>query len=87
MAVAENEKARNLLRRAHNLDLPFSAFQAIAALRAELERLEWAAIDSARAKGATWDEVASALGVTRQALHQRLRRGGPSGAGRPRAVG
>jgi len=84
--VAGNEKARNLLRRAHNLDLPFSAFQAIAALRTELDQLEWDAIDSARAKGATWDEVAAALGVTRQALHQRLRRAGSNGAGRDRAA-
>jgi DNA-directed RNA polymerase specialized sigma24 family protein len=75
--VAGNEHARNLLRRAHNLDLPFSAFQAITGLRSELERLEWAAIQSARQKGATWDEIASALGVSRQALHQRLRRARP----------
>lgn len=82
------DATRNLLRRAENLELPLLGLSAILDLRERLDDLEMAAIRSARDKGATWDEIAETLGVTRQALHQRLRkRWGTealSGNGRPR---
>lgn len=68
------DATRNLLRRAENLELPLLGLSALVDLRERLEDLELAAIRSAREKGATWDEIAETLGVTRQALHQRLRK-------------
>ncbi len=68
------DATRNLLRRAENLELPLLGLSAIVDLRERLDGLEVAAIRSARQKGATWDEIAETLGVTRQALHQRLRK-------------
>lgn len=84
------DATRNLLRRAENLELPLLGLSAILDLRERLDALELAAIQSAREKGATWDEIAETLGVTRQALHQRLRKrwggNGPAenGARKPR---
>jgi hypothetical protein len=63
-----------LIKRARAYDMPLGALTAITELRAHLATLEKNAIDDARAKGATWDDIASALGVTRQALQQRLGR-------------
>lgn len=62
-----------LLRRAQNTELPFSALPAIRELRDYLDRLETQIVLQAREKGATWDEIAEAMGITRQALYQRMR--------------
>jgi predicted transcriptional regulator len=63
-----------LLRRAQRYEeLPLAALQAIAELRPQLAALEQAAIKVAREKGATWEEIATALGVTRQAAQMRFR--------------
>lgn len=63
-----------LVRLAQKLDLPVGALTAIRALKVQLEELEWAAIRSAREKGASLEDIAIALGVTRQALQQRVAR-------------
>ena len=63
-----------LIRLAQKLDLPVGALTAIRALKIRLEDLEWAAIGSAREKGASWEDIAIALGVSRQALQQRVAR-------------
>ena len=60
-----------LFRRARNLELPMGALFAIAELRDCLREQEAAAVFAARERGASWEEIAQALGVTRQALHQR----------------
>lgn len=65
--------AVQLVRRAQNKELPFSALPAIAELRKHLEQLEMEIVAYARDKGATWDEIAEAMGITRQALYQRMR--------------
>lgn len=62
-----------LLRRAQNTQLPFSALPAIRELRDHLDALETKIVLLARDKGATWDEIAEAMGITRQALYQRMR--------------
>ena len=62
-----------LLRRARNTELPFAALPAIRELRSYLDRLETEIVHYAREKGATWDEIAEAIGITRQALYQRMR--------------
>jgi hypothetical protein len=63
-----------LLRRVQRYqELPLAALQAIAELRPQLAELEQAAVRTAREKGATWEEVATALGITRQAAQMRFR--------------
>lgn len=63
-----------VVRKALNTDLPFAALPAIAELRADLDEVEERAIATARAHGASWSDIAEALGVTRQALQQRVSR-------------
>ena len=65
--------AARLLRRAQNSELPFAALPAIRELRGYLDGLETEIVLYAREKGATWDEIAEAMGITRQALYQRMR--------------
>jgi hypothetical protein len=63
-----------LLRRAQRYqELPLAALQAIAELRPQLAEWEQAAVQAAREKGATWEEIATAMGVTRQAAQMRFR--------------
>jgi hypothetical protein len=61
------------VRQAQNKELPFLALPAIAELRGYLRGLEMDIVAYARKKGATWEEIASAMGITRQALYQRMR--------------
>ncbi|MDQ4145975.1 MAG: helix-turn-helix domain-containing protein [Actinomycetota bacterium] len=56
-----------------NIDLPFSALPAIQELRQLLDDLEEAAVHHARDRGASWDEVAEAVGVSRQTLQHRIK--------------
>jgi hypothetical protein len=57
---------------------PDVGLRAVAALRRLLEDLEAAHVHHARAQGWSWEAIAGALGVTRQAVHKkhtrRLRR-------------
>ena len=55
-------------------DDPLDALRALAALRAELEREEAAAVRRARNGGASWQLIALCLGVTKQAVHRRFGR-------------
>ena len=54
-------------------DFPLSALEAITAIRRLLDETERSAVRSAREKGATWDDLAYALGVTRQEVFYRYR--------------
>ncbi len=72
-AAGENHLSTKALKRAENSDLPLLALSAVAALRGSLDELELTHIDSARDKGASWEDIASAMGITRQALQQRLK--------------
>ena len=64
----------HLLSLARNPEIPLGALRATAQLREMLAEWESSAIASAREKGATWRDIADALGVTRQALQQRVSR-------------
>ena len=60
---------------------PVVGLQAVAALRRLLETLESLQVGNARDQGWSWQEIATALGVSRQAVHKkhagsRLRRRG-----------
>jgi hypothetical protein len=63
-------------------DDPEVGLRAVAALRGLLEALEVLQVDSARAKGWSWQDIAGRLGVTKQAAHQKhgpRGRPGPTG--------
>lgn len=62
-----------LVRRASNVELPFAALPAIQELRRLLDGFEGAAIQYARERGASWDELAETVGTSRQALQHRMR--------------
>ncbi|HWR86530.1 MAG TPA: hypothetical protein VN200_11100 [Rhodoglobus sp.] len=53
---------------------PLKALRAIAQLRAELDRHEAGLVRRARNLGMGWQMIATALGVTRQAVHKRYGR-------------
>jgi hypothetical protein len=50
---------------------PATGLRAIAALRKLVEHLEALQVRNARANGWAWQAIADALGVTRQAVHQK----------------
>jgi hypothetical protein len=50
---------------------PEVALRAVAALRGLLEVLEALQVDNARANGWSWQQIASRLGVSKQAAHQK----------------
>lgn len=55
-------------------DDPIEALNAIAELRTELDRVESVTVRSARNRGASWQLIALALGVTKQAVHKKYGR-------------
>lgn len=50
---------------------PRSGLRAVTSLRRLTERLELAQVEAALRAGMSWQEVADALGVTRQAVHRK----------------
>ena len=57
---------------------PKVGLRAVLALRRLLERLEAIQVDNARAQGWSWQQIAEALEVSRQAVHQKHNRRGRS---------
>jgi hypothetical protein len=56
---------------AANSQDPDRGLRAVAALRGLLETLEVLQVDNARAKGWSWQDIATRLGVSKQAVHQK----------------
>lgn len=54
---------------------PSEGLRAVRALRRLLERLEALQVDNARQQGWSWQAIADALEVSRQAVHQKYKRG------------
>jgi hypothetical protein len=52
-------------------DDPAAAFAAVIGLRRLADRMEREAVERAVDDGWTWQQIAQALGVTRQAAHKR----------------
>lgn len=50
---------------------PLRALAATAQLHKEVSRAEAVAVRRARARGASWAQIATALGVSRQAVHRK----------------
>ncbi|MFF1574157.1 hypothetical protein ACFVWR_15550 [Leifsonia sp. NPDC058292] len=55
-------------------DDPIVALRAVAKLRAELDGVEAVAVRRARNANATWQLIALALGVSKQAVHKKYGR-------------
>ena len=55
-------------------DDPIEALNSIADLRKELDRVEAVTVRAARNHGASWQLIALALGVTKQAVHKKYGR-------------
>ena len=53
---------------------PEAGLRAVAALRALAERLELLQVQQARELGWSWKDIASRLGVTKQAVHRKYGR-------------
>ena len=58
---------------------PAVGLAAVAALRSLLESLEALQVDNARERGWSWQQIAAVLGVSKQAVHKKYRRGGRFG--------
>lgn len=56
---------------------PALGLRAVRALRVLADRLETLQVDRARTLGWSWQDIADALGVSRQAVHQKHRRRTP----------
>jgi hypothetical protein len=50
---------------------PEVGLRAVASLRVLLESLERLQVESARAQGWSWQQIADGLGVSRQAVHKK----------------
>jgi hypothetical protein len=50
---------------------PTVGLRAVCALRTLLEQLEALQVENARDQGWSWEQIAIALGVTRQAVHKK----------------
>jgi hypothetical protein len=69
------EDAQTLATRVASED-PSEGLRAVAALRRLLERVERIHVESARDRGASWQQIADELGVSKQAVHQRYAKRG-----------
>jgi DNA-directed RNA polymerase specialized sigma24 family protein len=56
-------------------DDPAVGLRAVRALRELAERLEALQVGNARVRGWSWQQIAEALGVSRQAVHKKHARG------------
>ena len=59
------------LTSAANSRKPAVGLRGVASLRLLVEELERLQVDNARAHGWSWQEIASELGVSKQAVHQK----------------
>jgi len=64
------DDTKNLTTAASAAD-PATGLRAVAALRKLVEHLEAVQVRNARTQGWPWQAIADALGVTRQAVHQK----------------
>ena len=73
---------RSALRRAENAEtFPLVALQALRELRGELDQRENDAIRRARELGASLEDIAEAMGITRQGVAYRLKTMNGNGEG------
>src|SRR5262245_38994892 len=63
---------RRAMFRVRSSNEPLLILDAVREMQDILQQVERAAVDEARAQGATWSQVAEALNRTRQAVEQRF---------------
>jgi hypothetical protein len=63
---------RRAMFRVRSSNEPLVILDSLAEMKEVLQQIERAAVEEARAQGATWVQVAEALHVTRQAVEQRF---------------
>jgi len=68
--LAETTEATKLAAAASSRD-PRVGLGAVAALRRLLESLEVLQVNNARTQGLSWQDIADALGVSKQAVHKK----------------
>jgi hypothetical protein len=64
---------RKAMFRVRSSKEPLVILDSLAEMQDFLQKVERAAVEEARAQGATWSQVAEALNRTRQAVEQRFR--------------
>lgn len=64
-------ESTHIARKAADTSDPRAGLRAIASLRALADRLELAQVEAGLRAGMSWQEVADALGVSRQAVHKK----------------
>ena len=73
LTAVEEDELMLLVRNASDDDDPWAGLRAAARLRTEADRLEAVQVRRARVRGLSWAEIATQLGVSRQAVHRRYR--------------
>ena len=73
--IPENDLARyrKAMFRVRSSNEPLVILDALTEMQDVLQQVERAAVEEARAQGATWSQIAEALNRTRQAVEQRFR--------------
>ena len=64
-------ESTQLAARAADLSDPRTGLRAVASLRTLADTLELRQVESALRSGLSWQQIADALGVTRQAVHKK----------------
>jgi hypothetical protein len=73
---------RSTVRKLENAEaFPLIALQAVRELRSELDELEATAILRAREMGASLEDIADAMGITRQGVSYRVKQIAPNSGG------
>lgn len=71
--MEEDRFPRQLIRKIENPNFPLVALQSVRDLRRYLDRVEVDAIRKARELGAGAEDIADALGITRQGAYYKLK--------------
>jgi hypothetical protein len=74
MGDPPDSQATTALAAATGSNDPEIGLRAVSALRGLVEVLEALQVDNARAKGWSWQQIATLLGLTKQAVHQSTAR-------------
>lgn len=64
------EHLTDLVQRASSAS-PLEGLEAVAEVRREMDRLEVVLVRRARNSGTTWTQIATSLGVSKQAVHKK----------------
>lgn len=73
-AYADGMDNLSILVATASQESPGEGLRAVAALRRLLDRLERLHVNRARAEGWSWQQIADALGVTKQTVHRKHRK-------------